>query len=163
MNKLSKTAFLLLLFPLGGFSQNEEVSLSKKELRKERPTYGGITFGLNSSKYRDFATSPLFYRGIPTFCALSRHRLDDKRETHVGVSYSSGTFSNNFNNHSATSSVKILSFNYSQLYQLNKFSSEKLNVKIGGLFNTTTNLRINGSLQNNAAGIEVIPTLFFFF
>mgnify|MGYP001456661922 CR=1 FL=1 len=159
MKKIIRTISLLLLFPIGVFAQTKEIALSKKEIRKERPTYIGITFGLNSSKYRDFATSPLFYSGTPKSWGLSRHRLDDKKETHIGLSYASGTYTNSFNSHIAPSSVKILSVYYSQLYQLNKFSSEKLNVKVGGLFNTTANLRINPSLQNNAGGIEVIPTL----
>jgi len=160
MKKFIRTIPLLLLFPTGVFAQNEELSLSKKEIRKERPTYFGTTMGLNSSKYRDFATSPLFYNGTPLYFGLSRHRLDEKKETHAGFSYSTGSYNNSFNNHDAISSVKTLSIFYSQLYQLNKFSSEKLNVKIGGLLNTSSNLRINPYLQNNSAGIEVIPTLF---
>lgn len=71
-----------------------------------------------------------------------------------------GNYVSSFNNHTATSNVKTLSVSYSKLYQLNKLGSEKLNIKIGGLFNATGNVRINEALQNNAAGIEMFPTLF---
>lgn len=160
MKRIIKTATLLLLIPIGVYAQNEERSLTKKEIRKARSTSIGLTMGLSSSKYRDFATSPLFYSGAPIYFGLSRERLDDQKETHAGISLSSGSYSNEYNRHTAESSVQVLSGYYAQLFKLNKLSSDKLNIKAGGLFTTTANLRINGSLQNNALGIELIPTLF---
>lgn len=160
MKKNVQIFLLLLVFPFALFSQNDTIEISKKEIRKERPTYIGITFGASSSSFRDFATSPLFYSGIPIYTALSHHRLNQERETHFGASYALGIYTSRFNNHGANSIVNTLSVFYAQLYQLNKLSSEKLNVKVGGLFNTTGNLRINGSLQNNGVGFEIIPTLF---
>lgn len=143
-----------------GYSQSETQNLSRKELRKERPAYLNITAGISSSGFRDFGTSPLFYKGKPLFLSVSCNKIDEKRESEIGLSYSFGNYKNSFNNHEATSVVRTLSLFYYRLYQLNKLSSEKLSVKIGGLFNTTANLRINPSLQNNAMGLEVIPTLF---
>lgn len=161
MNKISATFILLLLTPFVSFSQSDSTSnFSKKELRKDRPTYIGITMGLNSSNFRDFATSPLIYNGIQNYIALSRVKYNQKRESEIGLSYFFGKYENTFNEHLAISEVKIFSMYYSQLYRLNKLSSEKWNVKIGGLFHTTSNLRINESLQNNALGIEIFPTLF---
>lgn len=150
----------MFIIPLLGFPQNEDRSYSKKELRKERPTHIGITAGIGFSSFRDFATSPLIYKGFPIYISLSRIKSDQKRGAEIGLSYSFGNYKNNFNNHSATSRVNTVSLFYSQLYQLNKFSSEKLNVKIGGLFNTTVNFRNNEVLRNNASGIEIFPTLF---
>lgn len=161
MKKIRTIFILLLLTPFASFSQSESTSVfSKKELRKDMSTYVEITWGLNSSNFRDFATSPLIYKGIQNYVALSRVKHNTKRESEIGLSYSFGNYKNTFNEHSAISAVKTLSIYYSQLYQLNKLSSEKLNVKIGGLFNTTGNIRTNESLQNNATGIEIIPTIF---
>lgn len=39
-------------------------------------------------------------------------------------------------------------------------SSSRVNVKIGGQFNTTVNHRENNDLFNNSEGIDIIPTLF---
>lgn len=150
----------LLLIQIGVFAQTEELPLSNKEIRKARPTYIGLTMGFSSSKYRDFATSPLFYSGTPIYFGVSRHRLDDKKETHAGISFSSGSYLNEYNRHTAGSSVQVLSVYYAQLFKLNKLSSDKLNIKAGGLFTTTANLRINERLLNNALGLELIPTLF---
>ena len=161
MNKIRATFLLLLLIPFVSFSQSESIPIfSKKELRKNRPIYIGFTAGLNSSNFRDFATSPLIYKGILKHIALSCIKYDQKRESEIGLSYSFGNCKNSYNRHLTRSEVKTLSIYHSQLYQLNKLSSEKLNIKIGGLFNTIGNLRINESLQNNAEGIEIIPTFF---
>ncbi len=159
MNKITKVILLLLLFPGVVFSQNEEIHLSKKEIRKARPAYIGISLGINSSNFRDFATSPLFYSGWPIYIDGSWQRMDDKRESQMGVSYSFGNYSNFYNDHSASSKVKSVLIYYSQLYKISKLSCPKMNVKVGGLVNFSGNLRINSSLQNNAAGYEFIPTL----
>ena len=161
MNKIRTTFILFLLTSFVSLSQSESTPIFyKKELRKNRPTYIRITIGLNSSNFRDFATSPLIYKGILKHIALSCIKYDQKRESEIGLSYSSGNCKNMYNEHLTISKVKTLSIYHSQLYQLNKLSSEKLNVKIGGLFNTTGNLRINESLQNNTEGIEILPTFF---
>ena len=86
--------------------------------------------------------------------------MDKRRETEYGFSYSFGNFANNFNEHESISAFKMFSPYYSQLYRLNKFSTEKLNIKVGGLIDVTGNFRVNESLGNNGVGLEVIPTLF---
>ena len=162
MNKYIIIVLTVLLFPREVLSQNESAVplVSKKTMRKARPTYIGISPGISISTLRDFATSPLIYKGVPAYILLSRVRLDFKRESQVGLSYSSGRYRNSFNDNAAVSKVKVISVFYSQLYQLNKWSTEKRNVKIGGLFNTTLNNRINPTLLNNQVGAELIPTLF---
>ncbi len=159
INKITIT-FIVLLVSLNGFTQNEKVEISNRELRKGRPNYIGITMGLGGASLRDFATSPLFYYGTPFYLSLSNIRYDDKRESEKGFSYTFGNYNSNFNNHSDISKVYTFSLFYSQLYQLNNWSSDKWNVKIGGLFNTTANLRVNRSFMNNEIGYEIIPTLF---
>jgi len=159
MNKIKTSLLLLIIIPIIGFSQNKKQTLSKKEQRKERPTYISVTTGMSLSNFRDFATSPLVYNGVSGYISLSHIKSDQQRESEIGFSYSSGIYNNIFNNHSTISKVRTASIYYSKLYQLSKLSSEKLNVKIGGLFNTTGNFRINGDLNNNAYGFEFSPTL----
>ena len=48
---------------------------------------------------------------------------------------------------------------YSQLYIVDKLSSSKTNVKVGGLIDINVNTRMNASFQNNATAYEVIPTV----
>lgn len=148
-----------LLISMTTKSQNEIV-LTKKELRKNRPTYLGITLGTSLSSFRDFSTSPHIYYGATGSLSLSRIKIDEKRESEIGFNFSSGSYSVDFNNHIASSSVSTLYLYYSQLYRLNKLSSNNLNVKVGGLFNTTGNFRLNEYLLNNVLGVEIFPTLF---
>jgi len=140
-------------------SKTEESSLSKKELRKQIPKYYAIALGVNSSKFRDFATSPLFYNGSVRQISLSRLKIGVKREAELGVSYDFGSYSTNFNESTATSEVKRIEINYSQLYRVGLFNSESINTKVGFLLSGNGNLRINSALQNNAAGVDIFANL----
>lgn len=159
MKKTRTVILLLLIIPLVSISQNESLPL-KKEVRKSISAYFGISSGLSSSKFRDFATSPLIYKGVPKYISLSHIKSSNNRESEIGLSYSFGKYKNSYNNHSNVSDVKTVSVSYSQLFKINKLSTEKLNIKIGGLINSTGNLRTNVALQNNSTGIELFPTLF---
>lgn len=158
MNRI--VIILLLLSPSLGFSQQMKEEISKKELRKNRPSFISVSVGSSSSSFRDFATSPLTYRGRTNYISVSKSKVDLKRETELGLDYSFGNLGTNFNEHNAASSLKTVALFYSRLYKLNKLSTEKINTKVGGMFHTSANLRINPSLQNNSAGVEIIPTLF---
>ncbi|WP_146052726.1 hypothetical protein [Aquimarina sp. I32.4] len=161
MIKKNKIINLLLFFvSLTSISQTETPTLSKKELRKNTPAYIGISAGLGPSNFRDFATSPLFYKGTSKYLSLSYLKANSKRESEIGLSYSFGQFHNKFNNHSEFSTVKSVSLFYSRLYQIRKLSSQKLNIKAGGLLSTSGNFRVNEALLNNQIGFELIPTLF---
>ena len=161
MPRIKITLLLLLLVPLLGVSQNEDTILSKKELRKNRPTYRGTSLlGLGIGSFRDFATSPLIYSGISFSSSRFQIKIDKQRETEWGSTLSVGLFGNAFNDHYSSSIVISPAIYYSQLYELKKLSSNKLNVKVGGLVNVTSNVRINQGLLNNATGFEIIPTLF---
>tara|TARA_B110000977_G_scaffold198692_1_gene284135 strand:+ start:1190 stop:2059 length:870 start_codon:yes stop_codon:yes gene_type:complete len=159
MKEIRITFLLLLLTPLMSFSQVKS-NFTKIELRKNQPAYIGITMGFSSSNFRDFATSPLIYRGLQKYVSFSKIRSSMKKESEIGLSYSFGNYKTLFNEHLTMSSVKTYSLDYSQLYEFNQLSSENLNVKLGGLLSVTGNLRMNESLLNNATGVEVIPTLF---
>ena len=155
------TTLLLLLVSLAGISQTEETpSTPQKDQKKNIPAYIKVSAGLGSSYFRDFATSPLFYKGATKHISLSYSKFNLERETEIGISYSFGNYHNNFNEHSQISTVKSGSLFYSRLYQLQSLSSPKWNVKVGGLVNATGNFRTNEALLNNTYGFEIIPTLF---
>ena len=160
MIKKTLISSILLLVAFYSFSQNEKPDDEKQSMKKERPNYIGITLGFGAGNFRDFATSPLIYNGNPFYLSLSTLKMDNKRETESLFSFTVGNYSSIYNNHSASSNVYIFSLFHSELFQLNKLSSEKWNVKIGGLLNATANLRFNPSLLNNDFGYEIIPTLF---
>lgn len=151
---------LLIFSPLLSFSQNNILTSTVEEQKTTRPAYLDIALGINFSTFRDFATSPLTYSGSPVYIALSHLDLDIKRESSIGLSYFFGTYESNFNEHKAVSKVNTITLNYLELFQLSKLSSSKINVKVGGQFNSTVNIRNNELLQNNSQGFEVISTLF---
>ena len=155
-----KAFLVMFLLPTMVLAQEKGNLLSKKEIRKARPSYISLSFGMNSGNFRDFATSPLIYNGFVTTSGASKLRIDDVRESDYGFLFSAGTFSNSFNDHTSASTVKTLSLHYTQLYKLKALNSEKYSVKVGGMVNVTGNLRTNISLQNNAVGVEIIPTIF---
>ncbi len=156
--------YILLLFftlPIISIGQKDTlVNTSRKNLRKNMPSYINISAGKSRSSFRDFGTSPLTYKGTPNFIAISRSRQNEQKEFEIGSFYSFGDFKVDYNEHKSTSKLQSLSIYYSQLYRVKKLSTEKLTTKVGGLFNTTGNLRNNASLQNNALGREIIATLF---
>lgn len=161
MNKIKTAVIALLLIPSLGLGQDDEPLLSKKELRKNRPAYRGTSLlGLGIGNFRDFATSPLFYSGVSLSSSRFHISIDAQRETEWGSSLSIGLFGNAFNDHNSSSIVISPAIYYSELYELKKLSGDKLNVKVGGLINVTSNVRINQGLLNNANGFELIPTLF---
>ena len=148
---------MLALAPLWVFSQSDT---TKKSIRKMRPAYINVALGFNFSNFRDLATSPLTYSGRPLFVGVDYLKTDQKRETEMGVSYSFGKYTAAVGENSAVSQVKVISGFYSRLYEIPAWGNEKWNLKAGGLFNVTGNIRSNGSFQNNAFGSEIISTLF---
>lgn len=125
-----------------------------------RSAYWGMAIGGKQSGFRDFATSPLFYQGNLTSISVSHIDVDEARESSLGVSYAFGQHTSDFNNHRASSKVKIIALNYLELFELRAFSSNKINLKVGGQFNSTFNIRNNSSLFNNSKGIELVANLF---
>ena len=154
------TTVFLLAFPIVSWSQVTEPSLSAKESKKERASFIGITAGLSSSSFRDFATSPLIYDGPVLYVALSRMKTNVSNEFEMGISASGGAYNTDFNEHITFSEAFTGSVFYSQLYQISFLSSSKWNLKAGGLIDVTGNLRHNESFGNNSLGFELFPTLF---
>ena len=156
--KITVFVVLSLLFFHRAYAQEDTTQVkTKKEIRKSRPTYVKIGTGFGSAKFRDFATSPLFYKGKPFSFEVSRLKKDEKREGEFGGVFSLGTFSEASGK---GSKVKIMDLYYSQLYKINPISSDKWTISAGGLANLTGNIRVNAALQNNSFGLDIIPTLY---
>jgi hypothetical protein len=159
-------AFLLIGIIPSTLAQNnsekrkpDELLISNKKKRKLRPAYINIGMGVNSSYFRDFATSPLFYNGNVLQVSFSKLRKDYYRETEFGFSYDFGNYQTTFNDNITISQVKKVELFYSRLYNLKKLSSNSFNTKIGFQVNSNGNLRVNEELQNNALGIEIFNNL----
>ncbi len=151
---------ITLVYHTLAFSQVETESAIKKKNKVKRPAYLDISFGFNYSSFRDFGTSPLTYSGRPIYISLSHIDMDERRASAITGSYSFGTYKNTFNELPSVSKVNTISLNYLELFQLKHWSSQKFNLKVGGQFNSTMNLRNNEALFNNSEGVDLISTLF---
>ena len=163
LNAIKRLACILctlafLIFSHSVQAQNEANQTEAD--KKARPAYLAVGLGLNRATFRDFATSPLIYAGYPLHISLSHVKWGDQRESHETLSYSFGTYKNEFNKHSSESAVKTLSYNNLELFQLKKLSRAKFNFKVGAQLNATFNLRENEALFNNGDGLDIIATLF---
>jgi len=171
MIKKKNITIYLAAFLLFGVAQNIHAQMIKVTEKKEsvlfskikdwrlRPTYIGINFGLNSSVFRDYATSPLFYSGRVTHVAISMLKKDDRRESELNLAYKLGTLGTNFNDISTVSNVEIFDLFYSKLYAVPKLCNSTFNTKIGFQLQGTELIRYNGSLLNNSYGTEVFLNL----
>jgi len=154
------TLTLLLLFlSLQTIGQSTEAKPTKKENRKNRPAFIEVGIGTSMATFRDFATSPLFYKGSPLFATTSRFKIDEKRESKFNIRYTTGEYEATVEAHEAISKTETLGISYTKLYGIPKWSNEKWNVKAGGVLDATLNFRINESLRNNGLGVEAIGTL----
>jgi len=154
------TILIIQCCSVNAFAQSGEAEMMEEEQKEKRPAYIDIAVGLNISSFRDFATSPLIYSGIPIYTALSHIDMDHKRESHFTLSYSFGKYKSTYNEHSSESKVNTFSFNYLELFELKQISNSRLNVKIGGQLNATANHRENAELFNNSEGVDLISNLF---
>lgn len=157
-----KRTFIFILGILFFYSAqaNELMSDSvQKEPVLNRP-YRSLQFGIarTSSVFRDFATSPLFYFGSPMQYCLAWSKDEGKMERRLSLKYQSGTFNPELKEVHTPSTVSTIYLQYSRLWYLTSW--KKTDFRLGGMLDFGGNLRINPSLQNNAAGLEIFNTLF---
>lgn len=122
--------------------------------------YWNISAGGQFSKFRDFATSPLFYEGAGTSFGLSRLQIRHQTESEFSINVSKGTFTSKVGKEEAASSVSRIEAGFSLLKTLPSLSQGGWQVKAGGYVNALVNIRQNPALLNNAVGFEMINTLF---
>lgn len=136
---------------------------TNKTIRKSRPQYIQAGFGLNKGSVRDFATSPITYKGVLLNYSLGLTRLDDRRESRATLRFNHGTY-----RHKSTQGVEVKSktkvyalyANYMKLYRLNRISNDRWNFKLGGMGDVNMDVRYNEDLMNAGVGYEVFNTWF---
>jgi hypothetical protein len=167
MNILRKIGFLVLSVTIlslpNGYSQEQVESVST-QVEPVTNYYVQFTGGLNFALYRDYATSPLFYRGYGIHLLSARLKRSDIRERSFEVDFGFNSLSahipeSNYIQPYAGSTMFQLNIRYLRLWKLNSLSNPKNNVKIGGNVYVTQNFRNNPSLQNNSLGLENISNL----
>lgn len=165
MNK--QTNFLLLLILLLVSSQaysKERDSLDLPKVKLPSNFYSQLSIGLTSPLYRDFATSPLFYRGLGLNLGTAWLRRNDKRERLCRVDLGFSVLmprvpKSNVIQPGGLAYYGYLTIYYHQLWKIEPLSNEKFNLKVGGALNITQNVRANPALENNAFGLENLSNL----
>lgn len=141
----------------------QQPEFTNKQLRKQRPEYLQAGFGLNRGTMRDFATSPITYKGVLMNYSVGYTKMDTARETRFTTRFNMGSYrykrTEGIDLKSKTA-VYILDLNYQKLYQLERFSNKKWNVKAGAMVDVNMDVRVNEDLMNAGVGYEVFNTFF---
>lgn len=113
------------------------------------PTYGQqnstsfrtLSMGYNSPVYRDFATSPLFYRGTGVFLQTSWLRKSQLRDRLLDLNFNYSSMSadapqSSFLQPTSFASFIQLNVRYQKLWQFNRWSNDKNSLKLAGMSST---------------------------
>lgn len=160
MRQLLQTLAVLLL-PVTLMAQ--ETTLSKKQIRKERPKYLQVGLGLNRGSLRDFATSPITYKGVLFNYSIGYLKMDTAREVKFTARFNSGSYK--YKRLSGVdvrsrAGMYVLYLNYYRLYRLNKISNSNWHIQAGGMFDANLDFRVNDDLMNAGYGYEFFNTFF---
>jgi hypothetical protein len=163
INTCKSGLMLMLLFV--GFNQTKagnEVAASDSV--KPAVRYWQSSIGLSNPSYRDFATSPLFYRGVGFNISTGWLKRSAKKERLFDMLLSAAPMSaniptSNYLKRAVTSTFVQMSLRYVQLYELKSLSKQKNKYKAGFALHATQNFRMNRFLQNNATGVENVSNV----
>ncbi|MFW6020114.1 MAG: hypothetical protein ACOCPM_05985 [Bacteroidales bacterium] len=150
----------LALTPFLLNAQDQHVAFAIKQPDTIRPTCINMGFGGSYVNFRDFATSPVFYKGLTGNFAAYRHVSGKDRESTQGFQIGHGETSINNSTQYSNSTVSFLEIIHTELYQLPLSTPKTWNFKAGGTISLTGNLRNNPDFNNNSFGVEGIGTLF---
>lgn len=158
MNRIKILFVILSLIPMT--SPAQEITPKEYQPPLHQPPFRSLQLGLarTSSVFRDFATSPLFYRGSPMQYSLAWAREANRNERRLGFRFQSGSYAPENKSVKTPAVAHSLYLQYSRLWYLTTW--KRTDVQVGGMLDLSGNLRINPSLQNNAGGLEIINTLF---
>ena len=163
LNRASLLIISLIFIVLQGYTQ-EKSNLDVPDTLSPINYYTQLSLGLTSPIYRDFATSPLFYRGvgINLSSAWLKHSEAKERIFKMDLGFSAMSAlvpESDFINLSGSATLVNLNLYYQRLWKLESFSNTKNNLKVGGVAVTSQNIRLNNSLYNNALGLENISNV----
>lgn len=144
-------------------STAQETTLSRKQIRKERPKYLQVGLGLNRGSLRDFATSPITYKGILFNYSVGYLKMDTAREVKFTARFNNGVYKYKRTTgiqSDSRASMYVLYLNYHRLYRLNKLSNSNWYMQAGGMFDANLDFRLNDGLMNAGYGYESFNTFF---
>jgi hypothetical protein len=126
--------------------------------------YFVTSYGSGNAGFRDFATSPLFYRGSMMSLQMAWHkkRLQSMREWSLETSFSatSAQLPEEQTYEPISSAVfSSSSLSYTYMQHLPKLDKGKFTFAAGGIWLNTFNFRMNQSLGNNAVGLEFFSNI----
>lgn len=127
------------------------------EVRRFREL-GGI--GLGTISFRDFATSPLIYRGSALALRLGTTKVSSQKESKFGFDFTLGGTISSVNKESSLGIIINSDINYTQLYTIPALTFKGWQTKVGGTLSVLFVNRLNSDLRNNSIGFEFFPTLF---
>ena len=153
-------SFSLCLLNVGSAQEKSTNNLPDIDKIEFKPTrYFISSYGSGNSIYRDFATSPLFYRG-PLFSvqmAWQSNRLKSMRQWTFLTNFSPTSVQLADDQSYKTKAGGVFSsssIGYSYLRPLSQLTRGKFSFAAGGMWLNTFNFRLNQALGNNAVGIE---------
>lgn len=124
-------------------------------------------FGVGTVSFRDYATSPLVYKGLAFSLGMAKVKVDHKKETRFSTNFLFGNPLNQIDKSDSDlpkekhrSSVSSVDLQYSRLYTIHKLSKSKSLFQVGGTIDLKMIVRANPSLGNNGRGLDIFPTLF---
>lgn len=141
-------------------------SITKHEKPVKPPKYSLSSSGFASFTYRDFATSPLFYRGPSMRFSYGNLRIDERIDQMWFIDFGGGAAFAKIPKSSYLQSYTTAFFlrgelYFHLLYDIKRLSNSFCNVKFGGSGAYFANVRYNESLGNNGIGVDNIFNLMF--
>lgn len=134
-------------------------AIGQEKSTQSKPAYLELGFGLNPSSFRDLATSPLSYSGIPVSFSLSHIEWNKDRTSSIRLGYSFGNYQSDYNDQNSASEVDLFVVDYQELFRVSGLSNDPFNFRLGGAFNGIAHLRNNPNLRNNGLGFEIMTSL----
>jgi hypothetical protein len=123
-----------------------------------------ISTSLSYARYRDFATSPLFYQGRGTNLYMGWQSRNENGEFNLGLDFLINlTLANapksDFYEVKTMGIFSGLQGNVTYLRNLKQIKFDQYDFKVGGTLVGNQNMRLNPSLDNSSTGLESIVNL----
>lgn len=131
--------------------------------RDEISKYIQVGVGVNRAGMRDFATSPLTYKGLLMNYSLTYVKSTEKRDVQLSARFNHGALRykrEEFFPVKNKAAMYVLFLEYSRLYTIRRWNDDRWNFKAGGTFNTMFDVRVNEDLMNAGVGYEMFNTIF---
>lgn len=145
--------FLMVFWIQGAFGQQTDSA--------GEPLSSYLTAGTASGYgvFRDEATSPLSYSGVPGYSSFGYFERVGYRETRVSLGYMNGSFTPSLSAVDAQSDVQVFQVRFHEVYRLNRAAEGKFNTYLGWQFRPAFVLRENDALMNNSTGADLVVNI----